>query len=149
MAVATYTSTTFANNQPKGIHVGNQSVSGQLIWGATSTIGDVGFLCKLPNGAMVVDIIVDHTTGATTQALSYGLASGGPAGSATYSCFIASLAQATKSRITVMGVPAVVSISANDPTGYGIFACKVESGTTTTSLIVNFTIIYRIDGPSV
>lgn len=149
MAVATYTSTTFANNQPKGVHVGNMSVSGQLIWGATSTVGDVGFLCKLPAGAMVVDIIVDHSTGATAQALDYGLASGGPAGSATFSCFTSALAQATVGRKTVLGVPAVVSLSANDPTGYGIFACKVASGTTTTSLIVNFTIVYRMDGPSV
>jgi hypothetical protein len=147
--MATYTSTTFANNQPKGVHAGNMSISGQLAWGAASSVGDVGFLCKLPAGAMVVDVITDHTTGATAQGLSYGLASGGPAGSATFSCFIASGAQATINRRTVLGGVSVVSLSANDPTGYGIFACKVDSGTATTSLFVNFTIIYRMDGPSV
>lgn len=148
--MATYTSTTFANNQPKGIHAGNQSVSGQINLGATScSVGDVLFLAKLPAGAMVVDIIVDHTTGSTATGLSYGLASGGPAGSATFSCFIASLAIATVGRRTVVGVPAVVSLSANDPTGYGIFSASVASGTMTTSLIVNFTVIYRMDGPSV
>lgn len=148
--MATYTSTTFANNQPKGVHVGNMSVSGQINLGATaSSNGDVLFLAKLPAGAMVVDIIVDHTTGSTSQALDYGVASGGPAGSASFSCFISALAQATKSRIAVMGVPAVISLSANDPNSYGIFAAKVASGTATTSLIVNFTITYRMDGPSV
>lgn len=149
MAVATYTSTTFANNQPKGVHVGNMSISGQLVWGATSTVGDVGFLCKIPAGAMVVDMVVDHTTGATTQVLDYGLASGGPAGSATFSCFVAGLAQGTIGRRNVLGGVLVVSLSANDPTGYGIFACKVASGSTTTSLFVNYTITYRMDGPSV
>lgn len=148
--MATYTSTTFANNQPKGVHAGNQSVSGQINLGATAcSVGDVLFLAKIPNGAMIVDIIVDHTTGATATGVKYGLASGGPAGSATFSGLIATLAIATKGRTSVMGVPPVISISANDPTGYGIFAAKVGSGTMTTSLIVNFTLIYRMDGPSV
>lgn len=150
MAVATYTSTTFANVQPKNLVSGDQSVSGQVAWTATSTVGDVAFLCKIPAGAVVVDIIEDHTTGATAQGLSFGLASGGPGGSATFSCYIASGAQATMNRRSVLGSQTiVVSLSANDPTGYGIVACKVESGTTTTSLIVNFTVIYRMDGPLV
>jgi hypothetical protein len=147
MAVTTYTSTTFANSAMKAVHVANQSVSGQFVWGATSTVGDVAFLCKVPHGATVVDIIVDHSTGASTQALSYGLARGAAAGGGgNLSCFIASGAQGSVLRKTVVGLPVTVSVSDTDPLRYGEFACKVESGTTTTSLFVNFTIIYRSDG---
>ncbi len=147
MAVATYTSTIFANSPMKAVHIANQSVSGQIVWGATSTVGDVAFLCKVPHGATVVDVIVDHSTGATTQALSYGLARGAVAGGAgNLSCFIASGAQASVLRKTALGLPITVSVSDTDPLRYGEFACKVESGSTTTSLFVNFTIIYRSDG---
>lgn len=144
--MATYTSTVFANNQPKAVHAGNSSVSGQFNLGATaSSAGDVIFLAKIPHGAKFISIEVDHSTGATAQALSYGLASGGPAGSATFSCFIASGAQAAILRKTVLGVPADVSCSDLDPNRYGILAAKVESGTATTSLIVNFIFNYRMD----
>jgi len=144
--MATYTSTVFANNQPKNVHAGVNSVSGQINLGATaSSAGDILFLAKVPHGAKFVSIEVDHTTGATTQALSYGLASGGPAGSATFSCFIASGAQATQLCKTVLGVPADVSCSDLDPNRYGILSAKVESGTATTSLIVNFIFNYRMD----
>jgi len=147
MAVTTYTSTVVANGPVKAVHVGNSSVSGQLAWTATSTVGDVGFLCRLPHGATVVDLIVDHTTGATAQALSYGMARGAAAGGGgNLSCFINSGAQASVLRKTVLGLPVTVSVSDTDPLRYGEFACKIESGSTTTSLFVNFTISYRSDG---
>ena len=143
--MATLTATTFAN-QPKSVHVGVNSVSGTYNSGATAaSIGDVIFLAKIPNGAKFVSIQEDHTTGATALGVSFGLGSGGPAGSATYSCFIASGAQATNNRKNVLGIPADVSLSANDPNSYGILAAKVESGTGTTSLIINWIYNYRMD----
>src|SRR3569623_1197888 len=146
--MATYTCTTF-NNPAKAVHVGVNSVSGNFNLGATaSSVGDVIILAKLPVGARFVSIEEDHSTGATAQALSFGLASGGPGGSATVSCYIASGAQATANRKNVLGLPADVSLSANDANGYGILAAKVESGSATTSLIVNFVFNYRIDGPA-
>ena len=145
MATATYTSTVFLNNQPKAVHAGVNSVSGSVMATAASTVGDVFFLAKIPHGAKFVDMQVDHTTGATTQALSYGLAVGGPGGTATYSCFIASGAQATILRKTVLGVPADISVSDAASDRYGILAAKVESGSPTTSLIVNFIFSYRMD----
>lgn len=144
--MATYTSTVFANNQPKAVHAGVNSVSGSYSMGATaSSNGDIIFLAKIPNGAKFVLIEEDHSTGATAQALSFGYASGGPGGSATFSAFIASGAQATLNRKNVAGIPADCSLSANDPNSYGILAAKVESGTATTSLIVNFVFNYRLD----
>lgn len=147
MPTATYTSSAFGFGPLKAHHVGNNSVGGQLAWGATSTVADIGFLAKIPHGATIVDVICDHTTGATAQALSYGMARGAAAGGGgNLSCFIASGAQAAILRKTVLGVPLTVSVSDADPLRYGEFACKVESGTTTTSLFVNFTIVYRSDG---
>ena len=144
--MATYTSTIFANSPVKSVHAGVNSISGSINLAASaSSNGDVLFLAKIPHGAQFVSLECDHTTGATAQALSYGLASGGPAGSATFSCFIASGAQASILRRTVVGVPAQVSVSDLDPNRYGILAAKVESGTATTSLIVNFVFSYRMD----
>lgn len=144
--MATYTASTFVNNQPKSVHVGTNSVSGQYNFGAAvSSVGDVIFLAKIPNGAKFVNIEEDHSTGATAQGVSFGLASGGPGGSATYSCFIASGAQATVNRRNVLGIPENVSLSANDPNSYGILAAMVESGSATASLIINFNFSYRLD----
>lgn len=146
MATATYTCTTWTNS-PKAVEIGNSSVSGQLVWTATSTVGDIGFLARIPHGATIVDIIENHSTGASSQALSFGLGSGAVAGGgANASCFIASGAQATVNRTTVLGLPVTVSVSDLDTNRWATLLCKVESGTTTTSLVVNFTIVYRTDG---
>ena len=144
--MATYTCTIF-NAQPKFVHAGVASVSGNFNLGATaSSVGDVIFLAKVPHASNFVSLECDHSTGSTALALSYGLASGGPAGSATFSAYIASGAQATMLRRTVLGVPAQISCSDADPNRYGILSAKVESGTMTTSLIINFVYTYRTDG---
>ena len=145
MATATYTCTTF-NNQPKQVHIGVNSVSGTIMATATSTVGDVFFLAKIPHGAKFVSIEADHSTsGAATQVLEYGLTTGGPNGSATFSAFIASGNQATINRRNVLGLPADVSVSDLSPDRFGILSARVVSGTTTTSLVVNFVFNYRMD----
>lgn len=143
--MATYTATTFANWQPKDNTTGVQAVRGTITLPAASSVGDVVFLAKIPHGALPVDLIEDHSTGATAQGVSFGLASGGPGGSATFSCYIASGAQATKNRLSVLGLPAAVSCSDGDPNRYGILAAKVESGSATTSLVINFAFSYLTD----
>ncbi len=77
--MATYTCTTF-DAQPKYNATGVQSVSGSVTLTAASAVNDVIFLAKVPHGAKFVSIEADHSTGATSQALSYGLATGGAAG---------------------------------------------------------------------
>ena len=148
----TWTSTTFANLQPKGVHVGDMSQSGQvnLPNDATTTkpsAGDVVFLCKIPHGAVIIDAWEDHTC-ADTIGISMGLASGGPAGSATFSALIASGAKATFNRRSVLGYPGgiTVSVSDNDPNRYGILAMKVESGSLTATVSINWGVVYRFDG---
>lgn len=146
--MATYTSTTFANLQPKAEHVGNQSVSGQFIITASSSVGDVVFLAKVPNGASIVDFKEDHSSGSTALAVDFGLANGHFNGGApSYSCFISAGAQATVNRNNVNASTGLnVSLSANDALGYGILSAKVASGTMTTSLVINFVLSYRSDG---
>src|SRR5690242_15437328 len=99
--MATYTATTWSNT-PKAVEVGANSVSGQIKWTAASSVGDIAFLAKIPQGATIIDIIEDHSTGATTQALSFGLDRGAAdGGTGNSSCFIASGAQATVNRKNV------------------------------------------------
>lgn len=153
MPTATYTSSIF-NNSPKETVVGNNSVAGQVAWTATSTVGDIGFLCKIPNRARIIDVWEFHTTGATAQGLSFGLDRGVAAGGAgNASCFIASGAQATMNRMSLAASPNAgngpiqISLSDLDPVRYAILTAKVESGTTTTSLFINFGVTYYMDGP--
>lgn len=153
MATATYTSTVF-NASPKFLERGLVHVHGQVAWGATSTVGDVGFLAKIPHGAKIVDFYEYHTTGASTQALSFGFDRGIAAGGAgNLSCLLASGAQATMNRFSLATSPNAgngpmqISLSDTDTVRYAILEAKLESGTTTTSLFVNFSLTYRFDGP--
>lgn len=145
--MATLTATLFANT-PKGIHAGVNAVSVQYNFGAaTASAGDIVFLAKIPNGARIVEFIEDHSTGATSHAVSFGLAKGGPGGSATHSLLIASGAQAAKNRLSVLGLPPVVSVSDGEAEKWGILSAKIaEGGTATVSLVINVTCLYVTDG---
>jgi len=146
--MATYTSTLFLNT-PKAVQIGNNSISCSINMGSTaSSNGDVIFLAKVPNGATIVSIEEDHTTGGTAQGVSFGFASGIAAGGgANLSCLIASGAISTVNRGNVLGLPPTISVSDLDPNRYAILCAKVESGTATTSLIINLrNLVYRTDG---
>lgn len=150
MATATYTATTFAN-PPKQVHVGNQTVAGTYNAGATVTsLQDVIFLAKIPHGATIVDLMVDHSSGETGTTVNYGLAKGyDVGGGVSLSCFVSDLAFATVSRLSVRRAAGLgafrVSCSDSDPVRYGIFACKPVGASASTSFMVNFSITYRCD----
>ena len=143
--MATYTSTVFASQQPRTPAEGGMaSQSGQLIFSAASSLGDVGFLCKIPHGAVIHDIVVDHSALVTAIGIEYGLATGTAAGGgASYSGLIATLATATIGRRSLVGVPVTVSCSDLDPNRYGILSAKVGSGSMCVSLVINFSVVYR------
>ena len=83
--MATFTATLYANT-PKAVHAGVTAINVSYNHGAnTASAGDIIFLAKLPHGARILDFIEDHSTGATSSAVSFGLAKGGPGGSATHS----------------------------------------------------------------
>jgi hypothetical protein len=145
--MATYTANTFANYQPLYNENGVQGVRVVYNSGATAVAtGDVILLAKIPHGALPMELVEDHSTGSTTYGIKFGLASGGPGGSATFSCYIASGAQATVNRRSVLGIPAQISASDTDPNRYGILSAKVATATTTTSLMINVIFTYKTDG---
>ena len=154
MAVATYTSSVYANFAPKASHIGNVTVSGQynnLAAATLVTVGDTILLAKIPHGAKIIDMQVDHTTNETALGIQYGLASGAVAGGgASYSCFAGTTAKATISRITVQrpfgqGLQNV-SVSDLDPNRFAAFSATILSGTASTSFAINFQITYTMDG---
>lgn len=147
--MSTTTCTVF-NNQPKAPHTGVQHIGGVVSLGATgSSVGDVFFLAKLPNGAIPVDFAEYHTiTGSTALAIDLGLARGhSNGGISSLSCYIAAGAVATMNRMSLAGAPlSPVSLSASDPTGFGILAAKIVSGSMSASFQLNWSFSYRVDG---
>jgi hypothetical protein len=144
--MATTTATLFANT-PKAPHTGVVSVAVSYSFGATaSSVGDVVFLAKIPHGARILEVIEDHSTGATAQALHIGLSKGGPGGSATLSAIVSSAAQAAVNRRNVLGLPPTVSVSDGDPERWGILSATVAAGSATTSLVINAICLYTVDG---
>lgn len=149
MAATTYTSTVFANGQPKQNVTGDMTVSGQYV-GSANSAGDIIFLAKIPHGAKIVEFAVDHSTAETTFGMDYGMASGGSiaGGGADISQFASALAKATIIRHNlqaVSGATNAVSVSDNSGVRYGIFGCKVGTASATTAWIVNFSVTYRCD----
>jgi len=146
--MATFPSTTFANFQPRFQHEGVTPVVGTANSSDSTqtkpSTGDVVFLCKIPHGAVILDLRVEHSA-LDTVAISYGLASGGPAGSATFSGFVASLAKSTISRMSVLNTSQgyTVSVSDNDPNRYGILSAKFESGSYTNTVTINWQVLYH------
>ncbi len=153
MTLATYTSSTYLNNA-KFLPTGVQSLSGVARWTAAGSVGDVLFLCRVPNGAKIVDCYEYHTSGQTAAALSLGFDRGVAAGGAgNASCLISSGAIATMNRMTLAAspntsnAPVTISVSDLDPLKYVAFVAKAESGTFTTTVAISWCISYRNDGP--
>lgn len=159
MATSIYTSNTYKNAMPKANPTsGVLSVEGFVMWGATSTVGDVAYLCKVPHGAEIVDFWEYHSSGASTQVLNFGLSKGVVAGGGSgVSCLVASGAQATMNRFSFANwkaatpgnlAPLTVSVTDLDTVKYAILQGTLASGTTTTSVKVFFSLQYRMDGPA-
>jgi hypothetical protein len=137
------------NNTPKQHYNANDTISGSVMWGAASTVGDVVFLCKVPHGAKIVDFSERHSTGATGAGLSFGFDKGVVAGGGgNASILISGGAQAQRNSWNFAGGPLTISLSDLDPVRYATLIAKLESGTTTTSTFIEqFMLTYRTDGP--
>ena len=148
----TMTSSVFTNMQPKGPHVGVVTVRGTMNFpDATTTkpsVGDIAFLCKVPHGAVITDIRVEHTC-ADTIGLDYGVATGTTiGGSASYSAFVSALAKGTISRMSALNTSAgfTISVSDADPNRYGIVSAKIASVSAATATVtIYFTVEYSYD----
>ena len=149
MALSTYTATTYAA-QPKYTEIGVIEVSGKVQWTAAGTLGDVLYLCKVPNGARIVDLKEYHSNGETALGLDWGFNRGIAAGGgANASCLISGGAVATMNRMSFAASPTSgplqISLSDLDPTGFAVLIAKAVSGTATISTSVAFSLMYRFD----
>jgi len=147
----TITPSYFSNSVAKYLHEGMVSRSGTTLIPDSTTsdpsAGDVVFLCKIPDQAVIVDFEEDHTA-ADTVGIDFGLASGTDTGDATYSSLIAAGAKATLNRRSVLNNSNGVkcSLSASDPNGFGILAAKIASGSMTGTITIHWSVVYRCDG---
>ncbi len=154
MAVATYTSTTYKNGQPKFHHIGDMSIGGVAKWTAAGTVGDILFLAKVPHGARVVDFYEYHTNGQTAAAMDFGFNKGVAAGGgANISCLVQEGAVATMNRLSLANSPNTgkgpvqISVSDTDPVKYTALVGRATSGTFTITVVVSWALTYRFDGP--
>ncbi len=153
--MATFTSSVFKSNTAKLDVIGDQSVSGQLLFPAATSAGDIGFLAKVPHGAKIVDFYEFHNRVIISSlAMSFGFNTGIAAGGGgNLSCLIASGDGANTNRMSLAASPAggkgpvQVSLSDLAPVRYAALTALVESATGTTSIYVNFCLTYRLDGP--
>jgi hypothetical protein len=111
-----------------------------------SSVGDIIFLAKVPNGAVIVDFKEDHSTGATAMALDFGLANGTPERRrASLSAHRGGRAGdgEPQRRQRLDGL----AISSRRTTRSDSASSRPRwSGTMTTSLIINWVLSYRVDG---
>ncbi len=157
--MATFTSTVYKSNPAKFWQVGNVSVSGQFNWasavGAAASVGDVVFLAKVPNGAKIVDFYEYHSANASAFSINVGFDRGAAAGGGSgVSCMGSGVAQATMNRLSLAAslatgnAPMTISLSDLDTVKYcALQATVVGPNTGTTSVFINFCLIYRFDGP--
>ena len=145
--MAEYTATTYMN-PAKRAHSGVNAIAISYNFGATAaSAGDVVLLAKLPHGARILDLKEDHTCGADACAISIGLKTGGPAGAATVSAYLASGTITAVNRMAIKGIPPLVSVSDASGQRFGILQAQVTTiGTTTVSLVINCTVFYICDG---
>lgn len=140
----------FASSTARVIHAGDISVSGTcVIPDSTTTVpsaGDIVYLCKIPDQAVIIDFEEDHTA-ADTVGLDFGLHKGTDTNDATYSSLISAGAKSTLNRRSVLNNTGGVkcSISDSDPNGFGILAAKVASGSLTATITINWKVVYRMD----
>ena len=142
--MAEYTATTYMN-PAKRAHFGVNAIAVNYVL-ASASIGDVILLAKLPHGARIVDFWEQHTA-ADTLGISFGLKTGGPGGSATYSLLVSAGAKGSRNTYGISAIPALVSASDADSNRFGVLAAKLDSGSaTTTGATINCVCLYVCDG---
>lgn len=166
MAVGTYYADTIMQS-PRAIHAGVQVAMGVASTGATaSTLSDIMVLCKIPHGAIVDFVSVEHNSpGSVGQTFDYGIAypttldsSARPATltgtGSDASCIATAVAQGTV-KVLTKGIPnntgfaaSTRVISASDSAADNLrYACLIatnQSATPTTSVQVVGTVYYHM-----
>lgn len=142
--MATLTSTAAASGIPaRSIHAGLQSVSVEFNASATamSDSATTVLMCKIPNGATIIDVIEYHTSGAATCPTDIGV-------QGSLAAFNSAGTKATVNRAST-GVPYKVSLS-DDATNQFVYVTATPThGTSTTSYKCNLSVVYCLDDENV
>lgn len=117
---------------PRAVHAGVNAVTRVYSWSDTMSNGDILNLCKVPAGALVLDVITRYTNTATNQ-VAFSIGDDGSAG--RYNTSIS----ATGTNRATVGIPYSQSI---DQT----IRLTVSSVTSSTAGgLVSVTVLYQMD----
>lgn len=102
-------------------------------------------LCKIPNKATIVDFVAHHTIGAATCPADYGV-SGGLGLTGASSLLASALATGSIARGKAGGIPFKISLSDDAANNFVYLQAVATPATATTSLIIQGTVYYTMDG---
>lgn len=129
---------------PREIHAGVNSVFSVYSLTATLTVGDIIQICKLPDGARIVDVIVNNNGDVFDGKMNVGTR-------ADHDQFIASQTfQATTIRAN-RGLGAVLDVSDAATTRYTTIEAKISDSTSASGSnagSLQFTVLYTMDQPT-
>ena len=139
MAVATTTTTVYAQNPMRANHVGNYVGGKHTVF--ANTLSDIIFLCKIPNGAVITNWHFRGTHGDTTRTFKLGITGGSAASETAFG----TQTWTTGGVLAVSGTPFKVSISDTDAQAGAVVYLTPSTGTWTTSASFEFSFEYRFD----
>ena len=138
--MATLTASSFAKT-PRSMPSGVISAFGTFNSGSTKmeASAQTVFMLKLPNRSQIIDVIEHHTTGATSAPTDIGI-------DASLSALASQATQGIVNRVSIgQRTPYQVSISDDATANYGILKVTPTLASSTTSYIVNITVLYTMD----
>lgn len=137
--MATLTATTFANS-PLSVQPGTVTISGAYnASAALEASAQTILLYKIPNGAVINEVIEHHTTGATSCPMDFGIG-------ATLSAFSSQGTQATVNRLSV-GANLNYKVSLSDSAmaaNYQILKATPVLASSTTSFKLQWAVTYTM-----
>ncbi len=145
----THTATAFAN-QARQVHAGLNAVSvittspaGTGFTLSASANATVFFMCKIPNHAVIVDVIESHSSGAATNLADVGIDD-------TISAFCSQVTQGQINRGTVVaGFPYRVNNADTAVPSYSIVKVGFAPGTDTAVCQCRLTVLYHMSEPDI
>jgi hypothetical protein len=163
MAITTVTTTVY-NQSPRAVHVGLNYAVGSYV-ASGRTLSDIILLCRIPNGATIVDFDVAGTSGETVSVFKLGIKSagtpaalgGGTAGAGTETTFgTGSFSTGAKVHFkygvhpnALNGAPYRVSISDTDAQAGADVYMTLSVGSWTTSVSFDFMFAYVMPGQGI
>ena len=143
----TFTATAFAN-QARQVHAGLNAVSVITTSPAAATLSasanaSVFLMCKIPNHAVIVDVIESHSSGAATNLADVGIDD-------TISAFCSQVTQGQINRGSVVaGFPYRVNNADTAIPSYSIVKVGFAPGTDTAVCQCRLTVLYHMSEPDI